>query len=51
MGRLLVLGVGLLLVTLALQKDWVHIDWSRIQADLGIHRLIDPETNRIRLVP
>ena len=51
MRRLLVLGVGLLLGTVALQKDWVRINWSRIQSDLGVHRFIDPETNRIRLAP
>ena len=51
MRRLLVFGVGLLLVTLAVQKDWLRINWDRIQNDLGIHQLIDPETNRLKPLP
>lgn len=51
MRRLLFFGLGVLLVTLAVQKDWLRINWYRIQDDLGIHQVIDPQTNRLRPVP
>lgn len=51
MRRLLFLGLGVLLVTLAVQKDWLRINWYRIQDDLGIHQVIDPQTNRLRPMP
>jgi len=44
MRRLLTLGVGLLLLTFTLQKDWVRINWDKIQGDLGLYQVIDPDT-------
>lgn len=51
MRRLLFLGASLLLLTLAVQKDWVRINWYRIQDDLGVHQFIDPQTNRLKPMP
>lgn len=44
MRHLLTLGVGLLLLTFTLQKDWVRINWDKIQGDLGLYQVIDPDT-------
>lgn len=48
MGKLLRFGVIVLVLSLAFQSNWLSINWSRIQGDLGINKLIDPETNRLR---
>ena len=51
MGKLLGFGATLLLLTLAVQKDWLRINWYRIQDDLGVHRFVDPDTQRLRPLP
>lgn len=47
--RLLRFGVGLLLVTLALQRDWLRINWDQVQSDIGLTRLLDPNNKLFKL--